>query len=75
MQVCSSRTVATFLVNAGQRELLGQYQSKEQELVVGCRRLTENVTTETCDQIAGEFAAMLSVTREEREPSVGAVEI
>ena len=41
--MCSSRTVASFLENAGQRELFGQYQAAEQDLVAGCARLAEEV--------------------------------
>ena len=41
--VCSSDTVREFLENAGQRELLGQYQQVEAELVTGTRRMEEEV--------------------------------
>ena len=98
----SCNTVVNFLENAGQRELLGQYQQTEQELMTGVRRLgdevkraldqlnmyhaltslypaaartqhrvnmyslwgnklLENFNTETCDQIASEFASLFSV--------------
>jgi len=100
--ISSCNTVCTFLENAGQRELLGQYQQTEQELLTGTRRLgdevkraldqlnmyhaltslypaagrnqhrvnmysmwgnklLENFSTETCDQIATEFAGLFSV--------------
>merc|ERR1711923_108347 len=92
----------SFLENAGQRDLLGQYQQTEQDLITGVRRLgeevkraldqlnmyhaltslypaaarsqhrvnmyslwgnklLENFNTETCDQIASEFASLFSV--------------
>ena len=100
--VNSCNTVVNFLENAGQRELLGQYQQTEQELMTGVKRLgdevkraldqlnmyhaltslypaaartqhrvnmyslwgnklLENFNTETCDQIASEFASLFSV--------------
>ena len=100
-RLASAPTVAAFLENAGQRELLGQYQVTEAEMIAGSRRLAEEMkrgleqlslyhaltslyppaaraqhrvamyslwgarladqfTTETCDQIATEFAAMFS---------------
>ena len=39
----SCNTVVNFLENAGQRELLGQYQQTEQELMTGVRRLGDEV--------------------------------
>jgi hypothetical protein len=39
----SAPTIATFLENAGQRELLGQYQAMETEVLTGGRRLAEEV--------------------------------
>ena len=97
----SSPTVGSFLEGAGQRELLGQYQGMEAEVMAGTRGLAEEVkrgldqlglyhaltslyppgaraqhrvamysawgarladtfTTETCDQVAAEFASMFS---------------
>merc|ERR550539_1808202 len=43
-QVHSAATVQTFLENAGQRELLGQYSQTEQEVLGGLARLGEEVT-------------------------------
>ena len=40
----SAATVQTFLENAGQRELLGQYSQAEQEVLGGLTRLGEEVT-------------------------------
>ena len=39
----SCNIVFTFLENAGQRELLGQYQQTEQELMTGVRRMGNEV--------------------------------
>ena len=39
----SAPTVAVFLENAGRRELLGQYQAMETEVLTGGRRLAEEV--------------------------------
>ena len=42
-QVSSAATVQTFLENAGQRDLLGQYSQTEQEVLGGLARLGEEV--------------------------------
>ena len=39
VNISSSATVTNFLENAGQRDLLGQYQATEQEMVAGVRRM------------------------------------
>ena len=50
VNISSSATVTNFLENAGQRELLGQYQMTEQELISGVRSLGEE-TRRALDQL------------------------
>ena len=50
VSMSSSLAVTTFLENAGQRELLGQYQATEQELVNGVKRLG-NETRRALEQL------------------------
>ena len=55
----SSATVTTFLEQAGQRELLAQYQATEHDLVAGLRRLAEE-TRRALEQL-GLYHAITSL--------------